>query len=1231
MPTKARLNLFFATHAYAARAGLMLTMLSALINPAAAQGVFVSGVAARGNYVGRTARPLRYRPEGTDFVIMNGAEVFNRPLYGANTAFRVDAGDRPEFSLYLPGRGGVLRLGLKTDAGAKWLFEARTVVARYRPGSMLYEIRDPLLGGGTLHLTALATGAAEGLVLRIELRDTSAPLELVWAYGGASGERGRRGGDIGTESVPVSRFFQLKPEHCRDNFFSISSNTFTLRSKQATIKGLAPQGSKLATADATKWTSPDDLLKSAGKQAEFPVMVGESRLLPGRPSYLALQLVSQTQAEASPASKVDELPKVFEAAERHRLEVAEKIVVDTPDPFVNAAATALAVAADGVWDEPQGAFMHGAVAWRSKLLGWRGPYAGDALGRHERARRHLAYWAGRQNTGAAPDPPFPQDPSVNFGRNEPSLHTNGDLSNSHYDMNLVYIDALFRHLMWTGDVDFAREVWPVIERHLAWERRLFRREFGPDRLPLYEAYAAIWASDDLQYNGGGATHSTAYNYYHNRMAARVAKLLGKDASPYEREAELILKAMRRDLWLADRGWFAEWRDLLGLQFAHQNAALWTFYHAVDSEVPTPFEAWQMSRFVDTQLAHIPVHGAGVPAGNYYTLPTTSWMPYTWSINNVVMAEAVHTSLAYWQAGRGDEAFRLFKGAVLDSMYMGLCPGNVGMTTHFDMARGEAQRDFADAVGVTSRALVEGLFGVRPDSLAGRLLVRPGFPSEWNHAGLRHTDFNIAFKRAGLTETYTIEPRFSKPLALRLQVAALRDGVARISINGRAAQWRLVQDSVGVPRVELESAPAPLYEVVINWKGGRLTTASVPPFVAQGEEVRAQLGAAKLLEVADTQHALGRLTRGPNSFHAAAVGLTGHRTVFAKVRQGDMIWWSPVAFEIRPPFEIIQSEKQDAGHLRFRVRNNTPASVVGEVSIRAGGRETTARLTSSALGESSEIALASAGLLPGSNRVVVETGGRSFEGLVTNWKIKAGEASRWETLELSAAFNDRLTRIFRNEYLRPRSLFVSLAMPKQGIGSWIHWDEKFEVDDTGLRAAAERGGGRLVLPSGIPFSTPGAGDAKNVAFTSQWENYPREVNVALGGRASHLYLLMAGSTNWMQSRFDNGEIVVAYADGSTERLTLHNPINWWPIEQDYFIDDYAFRRPEPIPPRVDLRSGLVRVLEPSEFKGKGGKVPGGAATVLDLPLRADKELKSLTVRTLANEVVIGLMAATLARD
>jgi hypothetical protein len=248
----------------------------------------------------------------------------------------------------------------------------------------------------------------------------------------------------------------------------------------------------------------------------------------------------------------------------------------------------------------------------------------------------------------------------------------------------------------------------------------------------------------------------------------------------------------------------------------------------------------------------------------------------------------------------------------------------------------------------------------------------------------------------------------------------------------------------------------------------------------------------------------------------------------------------------------------------------------------------------------------------------------------DWKKKLPTTAKLEPVDLAPVFNEKVTQIFNKEYRSPRSPFVSLAQPKQGIGGWCDFNAECDVDDSGLRAAANRGGGQIVLPNGVPLRTPGSAEANNIVFTSQWDNYPREVAVPLAGRSSHAYLLMAGSSNPMQCRFDNGEFVVTYTDGTCARLVLHSPVNWWLIDQDYFLDDYAFRRDEPLPPRVDLKTGTVRLLELATFKGKGGKVPGGAATVLDLPLDPAKELKSLTVRALANEVVIGLMSVTLER-
>ena len=40
------------------------------------------------------------------------------------------------------------------------------------------------------------------------------------------------------------------------------------------------------------------------------------------------------------------------------------------------------------------------------------------------------------------------------------------------------------------------------------------------------------------------------------------------------------------------------------------------------------------------------------------------------------------------------------------------------------------------------------------------------------------------------------------------------------------------------------------------------------------------------------------------------------------------------------------------------------------------------------------------------------------------------------------------------------------------------------------------------------------------------------------------------------------------------------------------------------------------------------LPGGAATMLVMPLNAKKKLRSLTLRALSNEVVVGLMGVTL---
>ncbi|MEO7495058.1 MAG: DUF4450 domain-containing protein [Massilia sp.] len=1089
----------------------------------------------RPNLEGQMDQPLRYRPDGEDFVIENGAEFFNRSLYGGNTAFRVDGGDKPEFLMYLPGRGGNLRLGVRTSGGAIWLHTAAAITSRYRPGELLYEIRDPRFGkDAVIRLEVLAYNRTEGLVLKAQGSALPAGAELFWAYGGVNGKRGTRDGDIGTEKVPISEYFQFAPALADDNAIALAADGFSLTGKPGTIAGVVPAGAVQSVAPGALWNDPQGMLASQTKSAASPVVVGRVALREGQPLYLSLQRTALAQ---KPAADLDvykdvttvkkpiaearapapllatfaqaEIAHEFEAARAAAAGLRTRVSIDTPDPYLNAAMGALNVVGDALWDEQAQAIMHGSIAWRTKLLGWRGPYALDALGWHDRARANIGTWIPRQNTeptGAIP----PADESANLARNEPGLHSNGDISNSHYDMNMVFIDALLRHLLWTGDRQYAKQVWPVLERHLAWEKRLFRREYGADKLPLYEAYAAIWASDDLYYNGGGTSYASAYNLYANQMAARLAPLAGKDPAPYAREAALIAKGLERHLWMPERGAFAEYKDLLGGQLLHPDYALWSFYHTIDEGGASARQAWAMGNALARDFKAIPVRGAGVPADRAYRVYSeTRWMPYTWSINNVVGDENMHTALALWQAGHAEQAFTLAKGALLANMFMGISPGNVGTMTLFDAYRRESQRDFGDGAGVMSRAFVEGLFGIRPDALAGVLTVSPGFPAEWQHASIKHPDLNVAMRRTGLQEAWEIglaTPRF-KQVELRLPAAYER--VAAVTLNGKPLAWRAERDAVGRPLLLVRAPLTGNAAVRITWAGN-----PIKPVVKRG---------------------------------------SGE---FVRVSQGDFDWW-------------VQAEKAPA-----------PAAPLE----------------------------------------------KAFD-----WSVPLTSGRR-ETIALTPYFNDRVGEIFKlGKYRSPRSPHVSLALPAQGIGAWAgHVNHMATIDDSGLRRQAAANGDRLRMPNGVEFATPGAGQAANIVFTSQWDNYPRESAIPLGGKASRAYLLMAGSTNHMQSRIDNGEVVVAYADGSSARLALHNPTTWWPIEQDYFIDDYQFPLAGALPPRVDLKTGAVRLLDAQGFKGKGKAVDGGAATVLSLALDPSKSLKSLTVRTLANDVVIGLMGVTLER-
>lgn len=1018
-------------------------------------------------------RPIHYVADGLSAVTVDGNARFNRGLYGAHSGFRVDCSDIPEFGIYLPRMGGNLKLTLPEGK----------CIARYTPGRMDYS-------QGGVEVTAQVMRSSDMALWSIR-NTTKRTVTIPVRFGGVADKKFYREGDLGVDAPDC---FDLKPEYCKGNVYTVDGDDVKVEygSKDRKVLSLI--------IPATKYHITD-----------LPSYEGVLSIKPGATSYIALIPSAQAPAYSS-------LPLLMKQAEDERAQLTSGFSISTPEAWLNPVGGALAVAADGIWGGE--AWLHGSIGWRTPHLGWRGAYVGDAIGLHDRALTHFDTYAANQITDIPPTLPHPQqDSTLNLARAAKvwgtPMYSNGYICRrpgkkdemSHYDMNIVYIDALLRHFRHTGDTVAMRRLFPVVKRHLEWEKL----NFDPDGDHLYDGYCCIWASDALYYSGGSVTHSSAYNKFANTLAAQVAEAIGENPEPYLLEAEAIGRAIDSVLWMPERGHWAEYKDYGGHQRLHPSAALWTIYHAIDSEIADPFKAYAATVYVDSEIPRIPVLSDDGDEG-LFTISTTNWKPYSWSINNVAIAEVMHTALAYWQAGRADEAYNLMKSVAKDNMYLGASPLNFGQISYYDAARGECYRDFADPIGVWSRALTEGLFGIRPDLLSRdpKVEIIPGFPRDWDSASISLPDISYTYAREGRKLIYSIENRYGKGSSVILTIPV--EAVKAVEVNGSPVSWRNVENSIGGPRISIDCGTSPDIKVTVE-----------------------------TAYISDPQPT-GRTHReGP--------------VKFTEYTSDSMLWWLPSVSQL-------------------------PA--------------------------------------------LTNAGSRGFDYV---------RPERMVTVDLSPVYNAKVTDIFRNEYLSPRPSVTTLQLPKQGIGEWCHPNTTADIDDSGLRSLLSSKRDVLSTEIGIPFAM--ASEGENIMFTSLWDNYPDSASVSLSGKASHIYLVLAGSTNHMQANIDNGLIHIDYADGSRETTPLVSPVNYAPIEQDFYYDDYAFALHDgSLPPfRLHLASGkMSRELgKELDIKGVDGRrIEGGAAVVLDIPVDPERDLKSLGLETLSGDVVIGLMAITLQR-
>lgn len=236
-----------------------------------------------------------------------------------------------------------------------------------------------------------------------------------------------------------------------------------------------------------------------------------------------------------------------------------------------------------------------------------------------------------------------------------------------------------------------------------------------------------------------------------------------------------------------------------------------------------------------------------------------------------------------------------------------------------------------------------------------------------------------------------------------------------------------------------------------------------------------------------------------------------------------------------------------------------------------------------------------------------------------------EKADWESIDIDPQYNADIRTIYKQKYLAPRPNTVSARLGTDGYSPWTFWHWKStppEIKTDNVEGMLNNKG-QLVTPQGVPFKW-NSGD-KNITFTSMWDNYPQKIDFPINKKGEAIFFLVSGSTNIMQCQIANAVIRLNYADGQIDSLELVPPVNYWNLStissnatspgqgsrNDYTAETDKFCLPEVLPERVQLGENCRAML-------------------LNLKMREESELKSITLETLSQEVVVGLIGVTIMR-
>jgi hypothetical protein len=697
---------------------------------------------------------------------------------------------------------GVLYAGIERGAARLPLHQFRERVMRYRPGRIEWEASDPRLPGLKVKLLGTTLADATGFTARLAVEGAKSGDNALWAFFPPNPEKG---GSFRLKTEQDG--YQLAPEPSTA-FSHVIGRLSSPVTKWEQIDYAKRENFSAAT------PLRDGIVKNAGWIATVPLSDIPQSIAVGiddnEGSYL-----SNLRKALDPAA-VEDAARAFDRGLARVKSLGESVLVDTPDPYLNAAVGASVAASYGMFVHK--CFVHGGSMWRYQMPGWRTMGGAISYGWTDQVRRAVELYDGLQikkddtKTKAEFSPSGCQQwgNSRFFGEGfvhykQPALH---------YEFQTLMFDDAVRAWRSTSDPDLEKRLLPMLELHL----KRARECFDADDDGLYESYNNTWPNDSIWFNGGGTPEQSAYMYTSHRAAAEMCRRKGdgNGSARHETQARKIHDALNRILWLPQKGHYGSFLEPGGHRRVNPNAWVYAQHVPIEAGMTTPEQAWKAMFYTEWGMERVKLPFGGEMRH------TSNFVPGQWSIRELYHGDNFAMALGYFLAGQGNDGWEIFRGTMLQSMYGDLEPkkgfsnekgtfNRVNIISPGGLSQPNCGIDFNDIASSFARALVEGLFGYRPDYPNNIVRIEPSFPSTWDRASIKTPAFSLQFK----DQTYKLELARAAAVKFGLPVRAKK--VRTVMVNGKPAKFN-IEPWAGYGMLRLDVPTTTRVEVMLELEG-----------------------------------------------------------------------------------------------------------------------------------------------------------------------------------------------------------------------------------------------------------------------------------------------------------------------------------------------------------------------------------------------------------------------------